>query len=101
MLMGVAVFVEGQFEVSQDAWYVYSCGAIDKHSSLLICLGLISLGAGLPSSAYFPIENVAVKVPAVPHFSEEKTRESGVLLQTGKHDVSEGKGAFGAWKSHI
>ncbi|KAI9839336.1 MAG: Aromatic/aminoadipate aminotransferase 1 [Sclerophora amabilis] len=56
--------------------------------------GMISLGGGLPSSDYFPIENLEIKVPSVPYFSEEETRESGVVLHTGKHDASEGKGIY-------
>lgn len=57
--------------------------------------GLISLGGGLPSSDYFPIERLAIKVPSVPNFSEEDTRVSGKMLEVGKHDVSEGIGAYG------
>jgi aromatic amino acid aminotransferase I len=56
--------------------------------------GLISLGGGLPSSEYFPIERLDIKVPRVGNFSEAETRESGLTVSAGKHDIAEGKGAF-------
>ncbi|RAL66183.1 hypothetical protein DID88_005855 [Monilinia fructigena] len=56
--------------------------------------GMISLGGGLPCPDYFPIEEISIKVPTVPHFSEEKTKESGTIITAGKYDVSEGKGAY-------
>ncbi|KAI9879971.1 MAG: Aromatic/aminoadipate aminotransferase 1, partial [Pleopsidium flavum] len=56
--------------------------------------GLISLGGGLPSSEYFPIESIDIKVPIPGHFSEQETKESGVILHTGKHDFAEGKGLY-------
>ncbi|KAI9758788.1 MAG: oligosaccharyltransferase complex subunit epsilon [Chaenotheca gracillima] len=56
--------------------------------------GMISLGGGLPSSDYFPIESLDIKVPSVPHFTEEETKQSGITLHTGKHDASEGKGIY-------
>ncbi|KAA8573985.1 hypothetical protein EYC84_005524 [Monilinia fructicola] len=56
--------------------------------------GMISLGGGLPCPDYFPIEEISIKVPTVPHFSEEKTKESGTAITAGKYDVSEGKGAY-------
>jgi len=49
----------------------------------------------LPSSENFPIEHLEVKVPAVGYFSEEETKESGVILRAGKHDVAEGKSLYG------
>ena len=56
--------------------------------------GMISLGGGLPSSDYFPFENIAIKVPAPPHFSEMETAETGVVYSAGKHDVPEGKSLY-------
>ncbi|KAI9813150.1 MAG: Aromatic/aminoadipate aminotransferase 1 [Pycnora praestabilis] len=56
--------------------------------------GMISLGGGLPSSDYFPLEELHIKVPSVGHFSEQETRESGILMKIGKHDASEGKGVY-------
>lgn len=55
---------------------------------------MISLGGGLPCPDYFPIEQIDIKVPTVPHFSEEETRKSGTVLTSGKHDVSEGKSVY-------
>lgn len=55
---------------------------------------MISLAGGLPCSDVFPIEELSIKVPTVPHFSEKETRESGTILKAGKYDVSEGKGAY-------
>ncbi|KAH0544487.1 hypothetical protein FGG08_001385 [Glutinoglossum americanum] len=60
----------------------------------LVSMRMLSLGGGLPSSRYFPIEHLQVKVPAVGHFSEEETKESGVVLKAGKYDLSEGKGLY-------
>ncbi|KAF9879802.1 aromatic amino acid aminotransferase [Colletotrichum karsti] len=49
--------------------------------------GLISLGGGLPSSAYFPFAELSVRVPTAPHFSEAETLSSGQLLTVGKYDT--------------
>lgn len=51
--------------------------------------GLISLGGGLPCPEYFPIEELTVKVPSPPQFSEEETKVSGTVLKGGKYDISE------------
>ncbi|KAF4628817.1 hypothetical protein G7Y89_g9336 [Cudoniella acicularis] len=56
--------------------------------------GLISLGGGLPCAEYFPIEELTVKVPSPPHFSEQETKESGTVLKAGKYDVSGGHSAY-------
>ncbi|KAF2750894.1 PLP-dependent transferase [Sporormia fimetaria CBS 119925] len=56
--------------------------------------GIISLGGGLPSSEYFPFEELSIKVPAVGKFSEQETKESGVILTAGKHDLAEDKAIF-------
>lgn len=63
-------------------------------SSLLGTPGLISLGGGLPCSENFPIEEITLKVPQPPHFSEEETRESGQVLTIGKYDVKRGKSIY-------
>ncbi|WQF77681.1 Putative aminotransferase, class I/classII, pyridoxal phosphate-dependent transferase, major [Colletotrichum destructivum] len=49
--------------------------------------GLISLGGGLPSSAYFPFAELSVRVPQAPHFSEAETISSGQVLTIGKYDT--------------
>ncbi|CAO2656826.1 Nn.00g056290.m01.CDS01 [Neocucurbitaria sp. VM-36] len=56
--------------------------------------GIISLGGGLPSSEYFPFEELSIKVPKVGHFSEAETKESGVTITAGKHDLAENKSTF-------
>ena len=56
--------------------------------------GIISLGGGLPSSEYFPFEELSIKVPKIGHFSEAETRESGVTITAGKHDLAENKSNF-------
>ncbi|KAF2739189.1 PLP-dependent transferase [Polyplosphaeria fusca] len=56
--------------------------------------GIISLGGGLPSSEYFPFEELSLKVPAVGHFSEAETRETGVVITAGKHDLAQDKSTF-------
>ncbi|KAL8869250.1 MAG: hypothetical protein Q9174_004412, partial [Haloplaca sp. 1 TL-2023] len=63
-------------------------------SQLIKTPGLISLGGGLPSSTVFPFENLSIKVPQPPHFSEPETRDSGVMVQSGKHDATEGKSLY-------
>ncbi|MCJ1334741.1 Aromatic/aminoadipate aminotransferase 1 [Bachmanniomyces sp. S44760] len=55
---------------------------------------LISLGGGLPSSEYFPFEQLQIKVPTPPHFSEEETKTTGMTATAGKHDIEEGKSLF-------
>lgn len=55
---------------------------------------MISLGGGLPSSAYFPFQEFSLKVPQTGHFSEEETAETGVTITVGKHDQAEGKSLF-------
>ncbi len=61
---------------------------------------MISLGGGLPSSDYFPFEYIDVKVPKAPHFSEEETKESGVVMRAGKYDIKEGKDIYGESPKH-
>ncbi|KAJ5287275.1 Aromatic amino acid aminotransferase [Penicillium angulare] len=63
-------------------------------ASYLKTPGIISLGGGLPSSEYFPIEHLEVKVPTAPGFSPEETQESGTVLHGGKHDIKEGKSLY-------
>ena len=58
-----------------------------------IFLGLISLGGGLPSSEYYPFEEVNVKVP-IPSTSPGADSPD-VLMTTGKHDIRDGKGLYG------
>ena len=54
--------------------------------------GLISLGGGLPSSEYFPFEDVSFKVSA---FGEEGGKYGKVEeVSAGKHDMAEGKSDF-------
>lgn len=56
--------------------------------------GMISLGGGLPSSEHFPFQEISIKVPTVPHFSEEETKALGVIKTAGKRDIAEGKGLY-------
>ncbi|KAH7124002.1 aromatic amino acid aminotransferase 1 [Dendryphion nanum] len=56
--------------------------------------GIISLGGGLPSSEYFPFEELSVKVPAIGQFSPSQTKESGTVITAGRHDLAEGKSIF-------
>jgi aromatic amino acid aminotransferase I / 2-aminoadipate transaminase len=57
--------------------------------------GMISLGGGLPSSESFPFQELSLKVPKAPGFSEEETRVSGTTITAGKRDIKEGKSLFG------
>jgi aromatic amino acid aminotransferase I / 2-aminoadipate transaminase len=56
--------------------------------------GLITLGGGLPSCDYFPLERIDIKVPVAPDFSEQETLETGIVRTAGKHDIREGKSLF-------
>ena len=56
--------------------------------------GLISLGGGLPSSDYFPFEQISIKVPVPPQFSEAETADSGEIRTAGKYDIREGKSLY-------
>ncbi|KAH8799743.1 putative aromatic aminotransferase Aro8 [Xylogone sp. PMI_703] len=56
--------------------------------------GLISLGGGLPSSENFPLEELSIKVPTPPEFTEEETRISGTQLVVGKHDIRDQKSLY-------
>jgi len=56
--------------------------------------GIISLGGGLPSSEYFPFEELSIKVPVRGKFSEAETKESGVVITAGKHDLAEMKSIY-------
>ena len=56
--------------------------------------GLISLGGGLPSSDYFPFEEISIKVPVPPQFSEAETAASGETHTAGKYDIREGKSLY-------
>lgn len=49
----------------------------------------------MPSSEYFPLEEISVKVPTPPGWSPEATRQSGTVLKAAKGDVREGKSIFG------
>lgn len=56
--------------------------------------GMLSLGGGLPSSDYFPFEQINIKVPTPPHFSETETAQTGQVHTVGKHDIREGKSVY-------
>ncbi|OQV08437.1 hypothetical protein CLAIMM_12711 [Cladophialophora immunda] len=51
----------------------------------------ISLCGGLPSSDYFPFEELSAKLPVSPEFSEAETHASGRIFSSGKHDARQGK----------
>lgn len=55
---------------------------------------MISLGGGLPSSEYFPFDELSFKAPTVGHFSEKETHEGGAIISSGKHDLLEDKSLF-------
>jgi aromatic amino acid aminotransferase I / 2-aminoadipate transaminase len=57
--------------------------------------GMISLGGGLPSSENFPFEEISMKVPRAPAFSEEERVSSGKTITAGKHDIRDGKSLLG------
>ncbi|KAF3043292.1 Aromatic/aminoadipate aminotransferase 1 [Didymella keratinophila] len=56
--------------------------------------GIISLGGGLPSSEYFPFDELTMKVPTIGKFSEAETKKFGVVVKAGKHDLAENKSTY-------
>lgn len=68
--------------------------SLKQAAKFLSTPGIISLGGGLPSSEYFPFEELSLKVPTVGHFSEAETKDSGVVLTAGKHDLANDKSIF-------
>lgn len=56
--------------------------------------GLISLGGGLPSTEYFPFDQIDIKVPQLGLWSESDVRDHGDWISAGKHDMAEGKSMF-------
>lgn len=57
--------------------------------------GLISLGGGLPSSDYFPFEELSIKVPGVSQFSQQQNGHTEHdVLSSGKHDLAEGSSLY-------
>ncbi|KAL2412784.1 Aromatic amino acid aminotransferase C56E4.03 [Exophiala dermatitidis] len=54
----------------------------------------ISLCGGLPSSDYFPFQEVGAKLPVPPEFSEAESISSAKYFSTGKHDAKEGKSLY-------
>lgn len=68
--------------------------SLKKAAKYLTKPGLISLGGGLPSSQYFPIDHIDIKVPVPPHFSEQETKDYGVVKRAGKHDIADGTSIY-------
>lgn len=56
--------------------------------------GLVSLGGGLPSSEYFPVDELSVKVPEIGRFAAKTVHESGMVLTAGKDDMANGLSDF-------
>ncbi|KAF2001197.1 aromatic amino acid aminotransferase 1 [Amniculicola lignicola CBS 123094] len=56
--------------------------------------GIISLGGGLPSSEYFPFQELCLKVPQIGHFSEKEAQDTGIVITAGKHDFAQEKSIF-------
>ena len=56
--------------------------------------GIISLGGGLPSSEYFPFDELSIKAPAIGHFSEQEIHDAGTIVTAGKFDLEQGKSLF-------
>lgn len=69
-------------------------GTLKGSAKYLKIPGIISLGGGLPCSEYFPIDEILIKIPSAPHFSEQEVKESGIVVNTGKYDATEGRGAY-------
>lgn len=52
---------------------------------------MVSLGGGLPSSEYFPFEELSIKVPELGRF---RNCDDGPVLVSGKHDLLHGQSDF-------
>ncbi|KAJ9648314.1 Aromatic/aminoadipate aminotransferase 1 [Coniosporium tulheliwenetii] len=65
--------------------------SLKQAAKFLATPGLISLGGGIPTSEYFPFDSLMLKVPRVGHFSEAEAHASGMILESGKHDLLEDK----------
>ena len=57
--------------------------------------GMISLGGGLPSSDYFPIQEMNLNVSRPVGGLEESCNESPLLINTTKDDIALGRSLFG------
>lgn len=53
--------------------------------------GMVSLGGGLPSSQYFPFEDLGITVPNPGSFKTDSRRS---VLTAGKHDLADGVSDF-------
>lgn len=51
----------------------------------------------MPSSEYFPIEQISAKFPTPPAFSPDATRETGTVKTAAKGDLKDGKGLYGVY----
>lgn len=56
--------------------------------------GIISVGGGLPSSEYFPFDELSIKAPQIGRFTEDETHDNGTVISAGKHDLVEDKSLF-------
>jgi aromatic amino acid aminotransferase I len=70
------------------------CSSLKHAAAFLKTPGLISLGGGLPSSEYFPFEQLDIKVPKVGHFSEHEAFNNGDTIRCGKYDMVEDSSLF-------
>src|SRR6202035_6200017 len=60
--------------------------------------GLIALGGGLPLPAYFPIQEVVVKVPTIGKWSETETRTHGTDITIVKYATAQSTTANGVYQ---
>lgn len=71
---------------------------LKKAARFLKTPGLLSLGGGLPSSEYFPIASLSMRVPKPPHFSENDTLSPGndaaQTVTMGKYDTCDGTSEY-------
>ncbi|KAJ4263363.1 Aromatic/aminoadipate aminotransferase 1 [Fusarium torreyae] len=51
--------------------------------------GMVSLGGGFPSSQYFPVTEIMVRIPSAPSYSDAEAIRSGQVLSIGKHDCAQ------------
>ncbi|PIA92784.1 Aromatic amino acid aminotransferase [Cercospora beticola] len=69
--------------------------SLKEAAAFLDTPGLISLGGGLPSSEYFPFQELDVKIPRPSYLGQEQNGHAETeIISMGMHDMAEGKSGF-------
>ncbi|CAK4033232.1 Aromatic amino acid aminotransferase [Lecanosticta acicola] len=76
--------------------------SLKNAASYLKTPGLISIGGGLPSSEYFPFDEISVKAPRLPYCAQRHNHGHGHghghvdshVMHMGMHDMADGRSGF-------